>query len=391
MKRYTSAVTLNVSVFLFMCGVGMTVALLPKCIIDLSGSVSDVAYLASAFAVAYIIFQLPIGGLADRFGFKLFLTGGYFLCGLAGVLYYCAETPQLVFFGRMVQGVGEAPLWALAPAMLSVLFPAAKGKVVGIYNASIHTGLTAGSILGVLLLTIWHGNEAFLLFSGVSFAGGIITLLFLGNPRHIHVKETLSVDYKQLLFLTKSHDNAIVMAGIMLFGAGYGIFLTMIPAFLIHERHVDQTFVGHVFTLFYVSISLSQLIAGPLSDRIGRIQPMICGMVMASFGLAMFSQSLQPWFYILLATASLGLGFFAVSSFAFLSERGSDSLKGTISGAFYVSWGIGFFTGPLLLGKFSQAMSFSVGFYCLAGLFLCEAIALKCSGISHKRDREHTV
>jgi len=98
MKAYVSAIALNGAVFLFMCGVGMMVALLPQRIITLSGSIADVGYLASAFAIPYILFQLPIGRLADRFGFKIFLSGGYFLCAGTGVfVLFCR--PSLFIFG----------------------------------------------------------------------------------------------------------------------------------------------------------------------------------------------------------------------------------------------------------------------------------------------------
>jgi hypothetical protein len=55
MSRYKSVVAINSSVFLFMLGVGMIVALLPQRILSMSGAVSDVGYLASAYAVSNIL------------------------------------------------------------------------------------------------------------------------------------------------------------------------------------------------------------------------------------------------------------------------------------------------------------------------------------------------
>jgi len=51
---------LNVSVFLMMIGVGMIVAFLPQRIIDLDGHERNVGYLASMFAIAYIMLQVPV-------------------------------------------------------------------------------------------------------------------------------------------------------------------------------------------------------------------------------------------------------------------------------------------------------------------------------------------
>ncbi|MDR3331624.1 MAG: hypothetical protein LBT08_03250 [Synergistaceae bacterium] len=65
-----------------MIGVGMIVAFLPQRIIDLDGHERNVGYLASMFAIAYIMLQVPVGTMADKLGFKLFLVAGYLLCFL---------------------------------------------------------------------------------------------------------------------------------------------------------------------------------------------------------------------------------------------------------------------------------------------------------------------
>lgn len=61
------------------------------------------------------------------------------------------------------------PIWALAPALLSIKFPDSKGKAMGIYNATLHIGLTMGPILGIILLKFWSSDLAFL-FYAVAYA-----------------------------------------------------------------------------------------------------------------------------------------------------------------------------------------------------------------------------
>ena len=375
MARYKSVIAINSSVFLFMLGVGLIVALLPQRILNISGSVSDVGYLASAYAVSNILLQFPIGYFSDRFGFKAFIAGGYFFCSLTGLLYYLAETPNLIFLGRMLQGVGEAPIWALAPALLSIQYPAEKGKFIGIYNASLHGGLMGGSLLGILVSKAWHGNESFLLFTGVALVGGLLIALFVENPSRA-VGAAATVSLRKAISLTDNLSNRIVLTGILLYGAGYGVFITLIPAFLISEKNCDHTTVGVFFSLFYIALSLSQVIAGPFSDRKGRKPAMVFGMLVASITVATFFLFAQPWLNGMLTIAGLGLGIFSVSSLAFLNERVPDSLKGAVSGAFYLAWGAGYFSGPLIVGKLSHFASLQAGFLVLAGLLMMEFVAL---------------
>jgi len=75
--------------------------------------------------------------------------------------------------------------------------------------------------------------------------------------------------------------------------------------------------------------------------------------------------------------ASFGLGMFSVSAMAYLNESVADSLKGTISGAFYLFWGLGFFIGPILSGRIGETVGFGVSFYLLALLLAIEIVLLK--------------
>jgi MFS family permease len=381
MSRYKSLIALNVSAFLLMLGVGMIVALLPQKIIDLSNSVSAVGYLASAFAVTYVLTQVPIGNLADKIGFKILLTLGYVLCGLTGLLYHWAGSASLIFLGRALQGVAEVPIWALAPALLSLQYANMKGKAIGIYNASFHLGLSAGPLLGMLLgQMVEQDSLAFLFYAGVSFSGALIIYLFVENPHSGKVVKVKQFDLNNILTFVTNPLTLVVLIGIALYGAGYGLAVTMIPAFLISAKGFNQAAISIYFSLFYIAISLSQLVAGPVSDKKGRQGFMVWGLVLAALGLALFSPLQQPWINVLLTLASLGLGMFCVSSMAYLNECVSDSLKGTISGAYYLFWGLGYFLGPLAAGAWGNSMDLNISFYLLAGLLGIETILLMVIG-----------
>lgn len=133
MFRDKSLVGLNAAVFLMMMGVGMIVALLPQRVMDLSGSDELVGFLASGFALSYIILQIPVGRISDKIGFKYLIIAGYLLCCLTGLLFYIASNANLIFLGRLIQGAGEAPVWALAPALLSIRYSVSKGRVMGFF------------------------------------------------------------------------------------------------------------------------------------------------------------------------------------------------------------------------------------------------------------------
>ena len=367
MSEHRVLIVVSLAASLLMVGVGMIVALLPQRVLALSGSLQSVSYLASVFAVSYLMLQVPIGNLADRLGAKPFLVLGYALCCVSGVVFFSAGSSQTLFLGRFIQGAGEAPIWALGPALLSLAYPHAKGRVIGLYNAAIHTGLTIGPLLGILLFPTGKGNIPFLLFAGLCFSGGMTILLFLP-----HILSTARQTIGQtprlrgLLKLLKVRDPLVTLFGVLLYGAAYGVFVSVLPASLALPKGFDNLSIGVFFALFYVAISVSQLIAGPLSDRYGRHIFMIAGLAITALGITSFAWLPQPWTHAPLTLASFGLGVFCVSSMAFLNECVPASLKATISGSYYLSWGLGYFLGPLIVGRLSELVNPLAGYYLLA-------------------------
>jgi MFS family permease len=376
LRKDRTLLGLNLSVFLMMIGVGVIVALLPQRIIELDGHERNVGYLASMFAAAYIVLQVPIGATADKYGFKSFIAGGYLLCFLTGLCFYFSGSSAAIFCSRMLQGAGEAPVWALAPALLSLKYPLKKGSAIGFYNAVLHIGLTIGPMLGVLLAKILQPDSLFLLYAFACLAGAILTGALVEDDRP---KDKLSVSFDISAILNMSRDGKIlvVLMGIALYGSGYGIFLTTLPAYLLREKGFSPTETGMFFSLFYVAVSISQVITGRLSDKFGPRAFMVLGLAAAGLGLG--AVTFAGFFGILttLTTASLGLGVFYLSSMIFLNETVDESMKGTISGAYYLFWGIGMFLGPPALSNVSACGGYDVSLTVYALLFITAATAIK--------------
>jgi len=369
-------ISLLASAYLMMVGVGMIVALLPQKIITYTGSAEKVGFLAASFAVSYILFQIPLGRMADRIGCKPILTAGYYFCCFTGVVFYFSDSAMLLFFGRFLQGMGEVPVWALASALMSILYPRIKGRAIGIYNAAIHMGLTTGPILGIFIQNHFPANQPFLIYSLLCLIGGFIVQNGTENKRSDQQVEKISIDRASLIRVLSQKMSLVTLTGITLYGSGYGIFITVLPAFLIKTKAFTQQDIGIFFAVFYISISVSQLICGPLSDTFGRVLFMIAGLTVAAAGFLCF-QPLDVYQAIcLLGIASFGLGTFFVASLAFLNGTVENHLKGSVSGAYFLFWGTGYFSGPLLIGLIEKKIHQGFGYYVISCLMLCTAVIL---------------
>lgn len=372
MSRLGPTVILSVSAAMLMLGVGMIVALLPQRVYAATGSLEAVGLVASVFAVAYLLAQMPIGVLSDRVGAKPLLIGGYVLCGLAGLIFYGWRGADAVLFARVVQGVGEAPVWALGPVILSLARPDTKGREIGIYNAAIHAGLMCGPIAGFLLSPTGQSQAPFLVFAVLAFAAAAITMVCL-PAAGARSSARRSGGIRSLGRLLAVPDLGATFVGIVLYGAAYGTFLTVLPASLTLTHGFDARAASGLFVVFYAAIGLSQLVVGPLCDRFGRARFMAGGMVLACAGLAAFPAVERVYVYVPLAAASLGLGAFCVASLAELADRVPVELRGATSGSYYLAWGLGYVLGPLGIAALS-ANDARLGYDVLAGALALQVL-----------------
>ncbi len=374
MFKVSPLIVLSLSATLMMVGVGMIVALLPQRVYEMTGTLESVGLIAAVFALAYLLAQLPVGILSDWLGAKGILVAGYLLCGLSGLVFFLSETAGGVYLGRAIQGLGEAPVWALGPAVLSLAYPADKGRAIGIYNAAIHIGLMLGPILGLVVTPDGRSSWPFLIFAGLCFAAGLTVLIFLKTVPLTCTPVKRS--FGQFCAVFREKRPVVVLVGVLLYGAGYGLFVSVLPISLTDSHGFGSVAISALFILFYAAVSFSQIIAGPLSDRMGRQGFLLWGMALPAFGMAVFPFVPGLFVFIPLGLASIGLGIFCVASISELNDCVSDDFKGAISGGYYFFWGAGYVLGPLVVGALA-ARSPVMGYAPLALLFALQCMALR--------------
>jgi MFS family permease len=182
-----------------------------------------------------------------------------------------------------------------------------------------------------------------------------------------------SFDISAIVKVARNGKVKLALLGITLYGSGYGIFLTTLPAWLLREKAFNADHIGIFFSLFYVAISISQIITGRLCGKFGSAVFMVCGLAAASIGLYAVRMANSSGLFAALAAASLGLGVFYIASMIFLNETVDETLKGTISGAYYLFWGIGMFFGPPALSAASAFIGYDTTLTAYASLFMAMA------------------
>ena len=78
---------------------------------DFHVTAATIGLLTSIQFLVYTSLQIPMGALADRFGPNVFLIFGAVLTGVGTILYSFGTHEWVLFFSRMLTGIGDATIW----------------------------------------------------------------------------------------------------------------------------------------------------------------------------------------------------------------------------------------------------------------------------------------
>ena len=103
-----------------------------------------------------------------------------------------------------------------------------QGEAIGKYNASLHLGLTVGSMISIYVYSIWNGNEAFLLYAATGLMGALVVAFFVKEP--LNDNEGLKKDpinYSRIFQALKEIRRPAIHTGIFLYGELMGYLLLL--------------------------------------------------------------------------------------------------------------------------------------------------------------------
>src|SRR3954452_2782270 len=162
-----------------LCGflaIGAVLPVLPRYVRGPIGA-GDVAVgvVTGAFALTAVIGR-PVGGrLADAWGRRRVVVIGALLTAAGGALYLLpAGVPGLVL-ARLVLGVGDGWLFTAGATWSVDLAPEARrGQAIGLFGLAVWGGLSAGPVLGEVLLATVGYQGVFVFAALAPLVGAII-------------------------------------------------------------------------------------------------------------------------------------------------------------------------------------------------------------------------
>jgi len=302
--------------------------------------------------------MIPAGRLQDKFGPRIVATAGALLTG-AGLIVTSFATPgniapALIGFGVMA-GTGIGLGYASAtPAAVKWFPPEKKGLIAGIVVSGFGLASVYIAPLSKYLLDTYGVNWSFMIL-GLAFA--VITTIvsqFIQNPSAPQAKlnQPSSTNYREMLktptfYLLWVEFACGAMAGLMIIG---------------HLAKIVSVQSGNVIQLGFLFVALlaifnagGRLIAGMVSDHIGRIRTILIVCLTQAIAMFFFSGiSTIPAF--ILGSAIVGFSYGACLSLfpsAAADYWGTKNL-GLNYGILFTAYGVGGVFGPILAGRIAD-------------------------------------
>jgi MFS family permease len=274
---------------------------------ELGLSASQMGLLLSAFSFAYAFSQLPVGAMLDRFGARVMLGLGMFVWSCAQLCGGLVHTLPQYLAARIALGIGEAPQFPAGAKVVSEWYALReRGRPTGIFTTSSTIGpALAPPILTVLLLSFgWRWMFVVMGVLGIAVSIGWYLIyrnraditLEPNEVKHLTEEEPLARAERKMTFAEWRglFGNATTWGMIFGFmGVIYMVwlYLTWLPAYLEHERHLTIAKTGWVVSIPYIFGTLGMLSSGFVADGLmargmapirSRKWPICCGLIGAA-------------------------------------------------------------------------------------------------------------
>jgi MFS family permease len=282
-------------------------------------STSQLGILLSAFFWTYVLLQVPVGWLVDRFNASSVLAAGFLAWSAATALTGLARGFVALLAMRLLLGVGEAVVFPASSKIFSEnLEEKDRGLANGLLVAAIRWGTAIGAFGGGLLMAHYGWRRTFL-------AIGLVALLWLPawqrwKPRRV-IHEPLPPAEAEALpsFWTIARRRPFWGASIGHLSENYLLYLLMswLPYYLVHERHLSTSAMAWTAGLLYTMDSAAAIVSGRIADlcirrRVSatsaRKYPMIAGLLLAAVSLVGCASAGPRTWFVCLAGAAVGCG-----------------------------------------------------------------------------------
>ena len=252
-----------------------------------------VGNLFGAYLLAYALFTIPAGMLADRYENRHVITSGVLLSLLAGTAFALTVSYPLALVARLLLGIAGALLYVPVVRHVVASFPKEKrGAVMGWVEMGAGAGMAFSLILLPFLAEHWTLGTTFLTPAALAALVLAATLAFLPSVPPVITNKSRGT---RRALVKNSRFQSLLVFHFLGMLSTYAV-LGWLPTFLRTDFGYSAVLAGLVSTLVTAALSVCSPFAGIVSDRLEkRTSVLVAGSLMALAGFAAFILSHTAW------------------------------------------------------------------------------------------------
>jgi MFS family permease len=338
---------------------------------DLGASVGVIGVIVGLYSIANTPANIVLGRLVDRWGYKKPLIAGLVGDAVAMLLYALCRLPFHLALVRLFHGltggvVGPATMSATAEHGSDVQ----KGRAMAFYGAALGLATLVGyGLSGVMASRLGYGF-VFYFGAGMLLVGALLAVVMpKAKASDVAAKVALGHDMKTVWRLLKRRGLVTSYSSVFAQYFVFGGVVTLLPLY-VRTLGMGAFHVGMLLSIFAVVFTVLQFLGGAITDRIGRLAPVTCGLAVCVVSLTVMP-SLGSFgllaVVIALYGAAYALLFPAIS--ALVADRTSPDERGRATGIFHALLTGGVAVGAPVMGWVAQLVGVELG------LALCSAAA----------------
>jgi MFS family permease len=360
--------------FLFWINLQALYPALPLYSASLGGSPADNGLATFAAAGAAVLARPFIGTLADRWGRKPVMLLGGVIWIATPILYSVSRNVPALIGVRALSGVGIATFTTGFQALIADLAPPERrGEVFGMGGNSMALASLIGPLIGDWLMS-QRGFGATFVLAAIAGALSVAATLVIREPRR-EIKQIANAAPLSGLLATLAYRN--IRAGILAvspLGMAFGAMVTFWPL-VAQENHLGTT--GAFYSVYALGMLTMQVLAGRLSDRIGRTRVMLPGLLLAGAAFGLIPQAHSDVASLLVAFGcGAGLGIARTAMDALVLDGVPAALRGTAVAAEFTINDLWIGLGSVLTGALAGSGGFSTAYGVSGAACILVAIAL---------------
>jgi len=322
-----------------------------------------------AYALAAAAAALLIGPISDRYGRRRFLLYASILFGLSLAAIGLIADLRVLAGVRLLTGLAAGTFSTCSIAYVADYFPyKRRGVAMSIVQAGQFLALAAGVQIANNIAQ-WKGWRAsFVFFGMLSLAAFMAVFVLLPEDKHEMTQDPSAIVARRFHNIRMLFDNreriASIVAAFFVSGGFVGFFFYL-GSWLKQALHFTTREFDIVFLAIGVALLIGVVIAGPVSDKVGkRSVSILSTIVLAVMLLTIPTLGRGVFLFVSLMTAALAFAFRQGPLQALATELVPRRSRGTLVAARNTASQIGIAIATLACGQLYDRMGYqAVGLF----------------------------